>query len=295
MDHNLLLALKHNAESVESQLCSAFSEKDEDFSVISDAQLYSLMAGGKRIRPFLVYEFCKLFGGSENSAHHFAAAIEMIHTFSLIHDDLPCMDNDTLRRGRNTCHVEFGEANALLAGDALSLAAIEEAAKAPLPSEYVLRAIALLSSASGWKGMIAGQIMDIAAESTPISYDKLKKLHSLKTGRLIECAALLGCIAAGVKEDSAEYKDAKRYASAIGLAFQIKDDILDATSDSETLGKTVGKDKESGKTTFLSFMDLNEAENAAKELTNEAISVISAYKNSKILTALAEYLLERKN
>ena len=295
MDHDLLLALKHNAESVEAQLCSAFSDTDDDFSIISDAQLYSLMAGGKRIRPFLVYEFCKLFGGKEENAHHFAAAIEMIHTFSLIHDDLPCMDNDTLRRGRNTCHVEFGEANALLAGDALSLAAIEEAAKAPLPSKDVLRAVSLLSSASGWKGMIAGQIMDIAAETTSIPYDKLKKLHSLKTGRLIECAALLGCIAAGVEEDSAEYKNAKKYASAIGLAFQIKDDILDATSDSETLGKTVGKDKESGKTTFLSFMDINEAENVANELTDEAVSVISSYNNSEILTALAKYLLERKN
>ncbi len=295
MDEKLFLILKHNAQNVEEHLRAAFSDKDEDFAVISDAQLYSLLAGGKRIRPFLVYEFCKLFGGKEENAHSFAAAIEMIHTFSLIHDDLPCMDNDTLRRGRNTCHVEFGEANALLAGDALSLAAIEEAAKAPLPSEDVLLAVSLLVSASGWKGMIAGQIMDIAAESTPISYDKLKKLHSLKTGRLIECAALLGCIAAGVKENNSKYKDAKRYASAIGLAFQIKDDILDATSDTVTLGKTVGKDKESGKTTFLSFMTLEEAERAARDLTYEAISVISHYENSEILIALAKYLLERES
>lgn len=295
MNEKLLLELKHNAQNVETRLKETFTDTDEDFSVISDAQLYSLLAGGKRIRPFLVYEFCKLFGGKEEDAHSFAAAIEMIHTFSLIHDDLPCMDNDTMRRGRNTCHVEFGEANALLAGDALSLAAIEEAAKAPIPAEDVLRAISLLSGASGWKGMIAGQIMDIAAESTPISYEKLKKLHSLKTGCLIRCAAMLGCIAAGIKESDPEYRDADRYASAIGLAFQIKDDVLDATADSETLGKTVGKDKESGKTTFLSFMSVEEAEEYAKKLTIEAIEVISRYENSDILTALAEYLLERKS
>ena len=295
MEEMLVSALKQNAKRVEEHLSSVFADTDADFSVISDAQLYSLMAGGKRIRPFLVYEFCKLFGGDKKNADHFAAAIEMIHTFSLIHDDLPCMDNDTLRRGRNTCHVEFGEANALLAADALSLAATEEATKAPLPSADVVRAISLLSSASGWKGMIAGQIMDIAAESAPISYEKLKKLHSLKTGCLIECAALLGCIAAGVSDDSVMYRDAKRYASAIGLAFQIKDDILDATADSATLGKTAGKDKESGKTTFLSFMSIKEAEDTAKALTNEAISVISAYDNSDILTALAEYLLIREN
>lgn len=268
---------------------------------IVDSQLYSLLAGGKRIRAFLVSAFTELYSdnsqniNTKKNAVALASAIEMIHTFSLIHDDLPCMDNDVLRRGKNTCHVEFDEATALLAGDALSIGAFEVIADSELSPVQIKRAIKALSSCSGWNGMIAGQILDMKGENTRLSYEELCVLHSLKTGKLIECACVLGCIAADVPENDRRYIDAISYAQKIGVAFQITDDILDRTSTAKELGKTVGKDENSHKTTYLSFKSLDDAAKDAGKLTNEAVEIISKYENSSVLVELANYLAERKN
>ncbi len=294
MNNTLIERMKATASAVEAFFADEFSFDDPDYGIITKAQRYSLLAGGKRIRPFLVFEFSKLFGGDSESALTLSGALEMIHTFSLIHDDLPCMDNDTLRRGRNTCHIEFDEATALLAGDALSIAAFELIAKSELSDSKKVRATLALSSLSGQRGMIAGQIIDLAGEKEQISYEKLIKLHSLKTGCLIRCAAILGCISADIPEDDERYKDACSYANKIGLAFQIVDDILDKVGDSSTLGKTVGKDEKSSKTTFLTYMSVENAMKEAERLTSDAIASISKYKKSEILTELAKYLLERK-
>jgi geranylgeranyl diphosphate synthase type II len=270
-----------------------YSVTDKDYSLISEAQTYSLLAGGKRVRPFIVNEVCRMFGGNQEHALTLGAALEMVHTFSLIHDDLPCMDNDVLRRGRNTCHVEFDEATALLAGDALSINAFEVIAASTLSDKDKVRATLALSRMSGWNGMIAGQIIDLAGEKKALGYNTLIKLHTLKTGCLIRCAAMLGCIAANVPDDDERYTDAISYAEKIGLAFQIIDDVLDKIGDASILGKTVGKDENSQKTTFLSFMSVNDAIEMAKRLTNEAISVIQKYDNSDLLIELANYLLTR--
>ena len=181
------------SDRIEEFFRSAYKETDSEYSLISDAQLYSLLAGGKRVRPFIVSEVCRMFGGNPEYALTLGAALEMIHTFSLIHDDLPCMDNDVLRRGRNTCHVEFDEATALLAGDALSIYAFETIASSNIPDNLKVRASLTLARMSGWNGMIAGQIIDLAGEKVKLEYNTLKKLHSLKTGCLIRCAAIFGC------------------------------------------------------------------------------------------------------
>lgn len=301
MNDNLKQKMTSYALRTEEYFKKYFSSADSDYKIIADAQLYSLLAGGKRVRPFLVYEFASLFSSDSeretalNNAISLAAAIEMVHTFSLIHDDLPCMDNDVLRRGKNTCHVEFDEATALLAGDSLSIAAFEVIADSSLSPLQIKRSVKLLSSCAGWNGMIAGQIIDLAGEKTQLSYETLNKLHLLKTGKLIECACALGCIAANIDETDERYLDAISYASKIGLAFQIKDDILDKTSSTKELGKTVGKDAKSNKTTFLSFFSLEEADKTAKAITNEAMAIIGKYENTDDLIDFTHYLLERKN
>lgn len=304
MNAQLKEKMQVTASKVEDCLKNYFSNtkaSEIGYEKIVNAQLYSLLAGGKRVRPFLVTEFAKLFSETENEetvatkAVSLATAIEMIHTFSLIHDDLPCMDNDVLRRGKNTCHVEFDEATALLAGDALAIAAFEVIADADLTPTQIKRAVKLLSSSSGWNGMIAGQVLDIKGETEKLSYTELCNLHALKTGKLIECACALGCIAANVEENDQRYKDAMTYASGIGLAFQITDDILDKTGSSQELGKTVGKDESSNKTTFLTFKTIEEAKKDAVAITEKAVDAIRNYHGAEDLISFAYYLTERKN
>lgn len=288
--------LKANAELVEGKLREYFDEHDEDTESLLSAETYSLMAGGKRIRPFLVIEFCRLFGGKTEAALPYAAAIEMIHTFSLIHDDLPCMDNDDLRRGKPTNHKVFGEATALLAGDGLSVRAFETlASNEYVSAKSVKNAVFELAHASGAFGMCGGQIMDMIGEEKKWSFEKLLKLHRLKTGALIRTAALLGAYAAELDRSDARIADVCRYAENIGLAFQIIDDILDTTGDAAILGKNIGSDKENGKVTFMTYMSVDEAKKHAKELTDGAVAALSAYDGSETLTELALYLLERQN
>jgi geranylgeranyl diphosphate synthase type II len=287
--------LLQNASLVEAALRSYTDEDDADFSTELAAERYSLLAGGKRIRPSLVLEFCRALGGSDASALPFAAAVEMVHTYSLIHDDLPCMDNDDLRRGRPTCHKAFGEATALLAGDGLLTRAFGViAANGDVSAEGRCAAVAALSRAAGGFGMIGGQVMDLAGEGTALPYEKLLKLHANKTGALIAVSAELGCLAAGLLPHDPRVQAARRYAEGIGLAFQIVDDVLDATADEKVLGKTVGSDKKCEKTTFLTYFTPERALELAAEHTACAKEALREFENNERLLRLADYLLERE-
>ncbi len=288
--------MKECAALTDGYLDSIIDTSDTDVASVAQSMKYSLFAGGKRIRAFLVLEFCRLFGGKTEAALPFAAAIEMMHTFSLIHDDLPCMDDDDLRRGKPTNHKVHGEATALLAGDALALKLFGTVASNPhVTAGNALAAVTLLSDASAEVGMVGGQIMDMYAEEHKISLETLKKLYSKKTGCLIRASAVLGCLAAGKCIDSTEAKAAAFYADGIGLAFQIRDDVLDATGDAEKLGKTIGSDVTNNKTTFLTFMTADEAMSEAKAVTDSAKNAIADFVGSEILLDLADYLLEREN
>ena len=290
----LMLALNRNATIVENAMREIYSE-DPDIASLLDSERYSLFAGGKRIRPALTLEFCKLFGGEESAAIPFACAVEMIHTYSLIHDDLPCMDNDDLRRGKPTNHKVFGETIALLAGDSLLTGAFEVAASnTEAGADVSAMAVAYLANCAGRYGMIGGQVMDIEGEKRKLTLDELLKLHSLKTGALISAASVMGTLAAGVRLDDKAMKDVITYAENIGLAFQIVDDILDCTGDEAVLGKRVGTDAEHQKNTFMSFYSLEEAQFYADRLTQEAINAVRKYPESDALCALAEWLAKRK-
>ena len=268
------------------------------YAVLPEAQRYSLMAGGKRIRPVLTLAFCRLFGGNVTAALPYACALEMIHTYSLIHDDLPCMDNDDMRRGRPTNHKVYGEAIALQAGDALLTDAFVLAAENPhLPSATNARAVSMLARAAGSRGMVGGQVLDMLGEreeSRP-DFDTLCRMHRLKTGALIRVAATLGALAAGVGEDDSRMEDAVRYADGIGAVFQIVDDILDVTGNEAELGKKPGSDAADGKTTFLSFMTVEEARAFARERNEMACRALAKYENNEFLIGLAHHLLARSH
>ena len=293
-DEILQLMMHRNATMTEDAMRSYYTE-DEDLRVLLDAERYSLFAGGKRIRPFLTLEFCRLFGGDDAAALPFACAVEMIHTYSLIHDDLPCMDNDDLRRGKPTNHKVYGESTALLAGDALLTGAFEAAASnVEAGPEIAAKAVAYLASCAGRYGMVGGQIMDLEGEKKKLTLDELLRLHSLKTGALISAAAVLGALAAGVSFSDPRMEDVVTYAENIGLAFQIVDDILDCTGNAAELGKNVGVDAAHEKNTFLSFYSVQEAQFYADRLTSEAISALRKYPESETLCALAQWLATRK-
>jgi geranylgeranyl diphosphate synthase type II len=284
-----------NAAEVDAALPKYFETPEDALEVLYDAMRYSALSGGKRIRPFLVTEFCKLFGGKPEAAMPFACAIECVHASSLIHDDLPCMDNDELRRGKPTNHMVYGEDIALLAGDALMTRGYEIAANnADVDDTVALLATRKILFASGAVGMMGGQQIDLKSENVQIDFDTLLKMHAKKTGALIRVSAELGCLAAGITdENDPRMQAACNYANGIGLAFQIVDDILDATGDVATLGKMTHADDALGKTTFLTFMTVEEAQNYAKEITERAIEGIKAYENSEMLIEFAKYLLHR--
>ncbi len=269
---------------------------DGDFAPVLDAMKYSLVAPrAKRIRPVLTLAFCRLFGGTDEAALPFAVALEMVHTYSLIHDDLPCMDNDDLRRGRATCHVAYGEATALLAGDGLLTRAFEVLAENGAVGDRAVRDATLtLSRAAGAFGMIGGQIIDLLGEREVLPLPLLLKLHENKTGALIVAAATLGCLAAGLDLADERTRAARRYAAGIGLAFQIVDDVIDATATVETAGKSVGSDEKQNKTTFLSYYTAGEALDYAKRVSDEAKAAIADFEGSEFLLWLADHLIDRK-
>ncbi len=290
----LELLLHRNATLTENALRTYYTD-DADLQRLIDAEKYSLFAGGKRIRPTLTLEFCKLFGGDENSALPFACAVEMVHTYSLIHDDLPCMDNDDLRRGKPTNHKVFGEGVAVLAGDALLTGAFEvTATNSAVGAEISAMAVAYLASCAGRYGMIGGQIMDIEGEKGQLTQDEILRLQSLKTGALISAASVLGALSAGVRMDDPAMENVVTYAENIGLVFQIVDDILDCTGDEKKLGKHTHVDKEHNKNTVLSFCTVEEAKFYAEHLTAKACEAIRRYPSSDALITLANWLLTRE-
>lgn len=281
-------------ELVEKALRSLLQGK-EPHGDIYDAMNYSLLAGGKRLRPILALECCRLCGGTDPQALSLGCAVEMIHTYSLIHDDLPCMDNDDLRRGKPTNHKVYGEATAVLAGDGLLTAAFEVAAEsaAYLPAPQVVEAVRTLAEAAGAAGMVGGQVLDMAGEGRALALSEVEELQRLKTGALIAAAAELGCIAAG---GSAEQRKAIRtYAEKLGLAFQIRDDMLDVTATTEELGKPIGSDAESGKTTFVTLKGLDECGRLVEKLTREAEAALAEFDHPEFLTELARSLAARKS
>ncbi len=280
---------------INSALDCAIPEKDVLYSKVFTAMRYSLNAGGKRIRPMLVLEFARIFGVDQKNAMPFAVALEMIHTYSLIHDDLPCMDNDDLRRGKPTNHKMFGEATAVLAGDALLNRAFEHILTNAdgIRPETTLRAMRCLAKASGADGMIGGQIIDMQSENTELSLSETELLQALKTGAIIEVAANMGCILGNADEEA--YAASCEYARKIGLAFQIKDDILNVEGDAEKLGKDVGNDEESGKSTFVKLLGLEQCKARLAKLTEDAVGVAKKLPDSEFLIWLAYELLAREN
>ena len=260
-----------------------------------DAMNYSLLAGGKRIRPALMLETCRLCGGEPEHILPFAGAIEMIHTYSLIHDDLPCMDDDDLRRGRPTNHKVYGEATAVLAGDALLTAAFEWMLdpSVELPPQRVLEAAGVLARAAGAQGMVGGQVLDMAGEGHAMGLTEVEELQRLKTGALIRAAAEMGCVLAGGSEE--QRKAVCRYAERLGLAFQIRDDILDVVGDEATLGKPVGSDAKSEKNTFVTLKGLDECRCLVDKLTDEAVEALSLFgEEGESLCWLARSLASRE-
>ena len=281
-------------EAALDQLAPQYEQAERQKHVV-DAMRYALEAGGKRIRPFLVLEFCKLCGGTAEQAMAPACALEMIHTFSLIHDDLPCMDNDDMRRGKPSNHKVYGYANALLAGDGLLTLAFETVLGAKeLSAEKRAAAGCLLAEAAGCSGMIAGQVMDLANEERSATADDLAATDRLKTGELIRAAAVMGCIAAGASGE--QTAAAEGYCAAVGLAFQIVDDILDVTSSESVLGKPIGSDSENGKSTYVSLLGLERSGELAAELTDEAKSALDIFGDEgEFLAELADKLSSRKS
>ena len=264
---------------------------DQPQKLLFDAMQYSLMAGGKRIRPILAFEFCRVCGRDWKNAAPFAAAIEMIHTYSLIQDDLPCMDNDDYRRGRLTNHKGYGEGMAVLAGDALLTDAFGIAASAQLPNPGdMATAIGVLSECAGSLGMVGGQVLDIMSEERELTEQEVLDIQNRKTGCLISAACALGVIAGGGSEK--QYDAACQFAAGLGLAFQIRDDMLDVIGTQEELGKATGVDTQ--KNTFVKLYGLERCEELVATYTNYAIEALNAFSDTSFLEALAKSLTERR-
>lgn len=282
---------------VNETLTNFLSKGREEYKALSDSMLYSVSAGGKRIRPMLSMAFAALCGKNPEVALYPACGVELIHTYSLIHDDLPCMDNDDMRRGKPSNHIAFGEDTALLAGDALQSLAFE-AILCPesinlMGADAAAKCGYVLSTLSGARGMVGGQVIDLALEKTDGSVETVTLMHSLKTAALIKAACVMGCIAAGATDGQIEA--AAEYAECIGLQFQIVDDILDVTSTTDVLGKPVNSDIENNKSNMVSLLGIEKCRTLAKELTDKAIKALSAFEgDTSGLVNFAEELLNRK-
>ena len=279
---------------IEVNLASYFTKPAPQQKLL-DAMRYSLLAGGKRIRPILALKFCEAAGGSLEQALPYACAVEMLHTYSLIHDDLPSMDNDDLRRGKPSCHKAFGESTAMLAGDVLLTEAFNVVANAPASPIVSVRAARALGAGAGSHGMVYGQELDLKYEALAATEDQLRLIHRNKTGALINAAVQMGAAAAQANET--QCKELEDYAFGIGLVFQIVDDVLDVTSTAEQLGKPIGSDSENGKTTFVTLYGAEGAMELAKKLNNETCASLRAEFGEKaaFLEQLAKELLVRRS
>lgn len=261
--------------------------------VLLDAMRYSLLAGGKRIRPVLLLKFCEAAGGERSAALPAACGIEMLHTYSLIHDDLPCMDNDDLRRGKPTCHKVFGETNAVLAGDALQSAAYGAVLSSPVAPERTAAMAKTLAFAAAEQGMCGGQYLDTSKEGLPVTEDELYKIHRLKTGALLRAACVMGVQCAGGTAE--QVSAAEDFAMNLGLAFQIRDDVLDTISTVDELGKPIGSDAAEKKTTFVSLLGVEECSRLVHEYTEKAKSAIAGlFSDTDFLCWLADVLADRR-
>lgn len=290
--------VKEFADLFEKNLYEYFSNYLTEYKLIFESMEYSVRNGGKRVRPLLTMLFCDACGGKAERALPMAQAVEFVHTYSLIHDDLPCMDNDDFRRGKPSNHKVYGEAFALLAGDGLLTAAFELISKGCLDglydSETAISGVSALSSLAGSRGMIGGQVIDLINENNPdADFDNLQLMDLLKTGALIEAACVLGCIVAGADED--KLNAARCFAQNIGLAFQIKDDILDVTSSFEKLGKLTGSDTQNGKSTYVTLLGVEKCQELVEKLTNDAMASLDTFSNNEALKAYAEYLAHRES
>ncbi len=296
MDFNQELINK--IELVDKYMEEYLPQKDNYQRTIYRAMRYSVFAGGKRLRPVITLACSEIVGGDIMQSIPFGCALEMIHTYSLIHDDLPAMDNDDYRRGELTNHKTFGEAMAILSGDALLNKAFEvainESVKNSFDLEKAMKAISVIANASGTEGMIGGQVVDLEAENKDVEIRHLEYMHLHKTGALIIACAKVGAIVGGGSEK--EIEALALYGKNIGLAFQVKDDILDIEGNSEKLGKPVGSDINNGKSTFVSLLGLEKSEKMIKRLTEEAVESLKIFGNRKeFLVDLATYLIKREN
>ena len=283
----------HWLPKIEAELDRYTAQCGSMHGILLEAMRYSLLDAGKRIRPILALEFCRAAGGNPEDAMPFACGVEMIHTYSLIHDDLPCMDDDDLRRGKPSCHVRFGEANALLAGDALQPLAFETMlAGSRIRPELTVRAVAVLAHACGAAGMVGGQIIDLENEGRHVGLDELRVMDSGKTGAIIKAACVMGVIAANGSDEMIAV--AERYAENIGIAFQITDDILDVTSTAEVLGKPVESDIGNDKSTYVSLLGLEKAREEAAKHTALAVEAVAPLgEKAEFLARFAEMLAGR--
>jgi len=277
-------------EKIESYLqnkCSIYP--DEPQQELFSSMRYSLLAGGKRLRPVFVYDFCRMCGGDLDDATPLAASVEMIHTYSLIHDDLPCMDNDDFRRGKPTNHKQFGESIAVLAGDALLTAAFSHIAKANLPAEARIRAVEILADLSGELGMVGGQILDIQSETRQCTKQEVIDIQTRKTGALIQAACMLGVLAGQGSEE--QMFAAREFAAHIGLAFQIRDDVLDVIGNPEELGKSTGTD--GNKNTFVHLYGIEACNSLVQSHTERAVQALTVFENTEFMKELAYNMTSR--
>lgn len=293
---DIQLELKKRVMDIE-EIIKQYLPAEEGFQkTVLEAMNYSILAGGKRLRPMLMQETYRLFGGKEKVIEPFMAAIEMIHTYSLVHDDLPAMDNDEYRRGKKTTHAVYGEAMGILAGDALLNYAYETAAKAfsmEPGKEAVGEAFLILAEKAGIYGMVGGQVVDVESEGSSISKEKLDFIYRLKTGALIESAMLIGAVLAGASKE--EQKTVEEIAGEVGLAFQIQDDILDETGSLEVLGKPVGSDKKNRKATYVAWEGIDRAREEVERLSADAVEKLHSFSGDYLfLDELLRYLIHRE-
>lgn len=289
---NMKNELKDRIKIIDDALDKYLPEKSNPQSVIYQAMRYSVFAGGKRLRPILMTETAKMCGGVISDVMPFACAMEMIHTYSLIHDDLPAMDNDDLRRGMPTSHIKFGEATAILAGDALLNKAFETVLTHCSRTADTMRALEVMAKSSGTEGMIGGQIVDMESEDREIDVERLRYIHLLKTGAIIRSSCVIGAVMAGADEKEIEAVDV--YGSNLGTAFQIRDDILDVTGNEESLGKPIGSDEKSGKNTYVKLLGLEKSEELVREYSKKSIDALAIFGDkADFLIRLTNYLVNR--
>lgn len=279
---------------VEKFLEEQFTEKT-DYRVLMESMRYSLLAGGKRLRPVLVMSFSEAVGGPVDEILPAACAIELVHTYSLIHDDLPCMDNDDYRRGKLTCHKLYGDDIATLAGDALQAAAFRLLSEQPGDPAKILRCVHILAQGAGEDGMVAGQILDLQGEKRTLNETELRQVHAHKTGDLIRAACQMGAVLGGGSEE--QIRAAGEFAMALGLAFQIRDDMLDEIGSRRQLGKPIGSDSANGKSTFVTIHGIKECQRLVEEETRKAITALEhgGFVTTEFLKTLAELLTSRNH